>query len=69
MEDGGKFQSVEIKSGETVLSSWFDNLTWFKKVTGDENRSLKIIYGGDRTTSRKGVDLIPWREFSGKVFE
>lgn len=65
VEDGGKFHAVEIKSGETVLSSWFDSLTWFAGVAGDVNLSSNVVYGGERASSRKEVQLIPWRELAG----
>lgn len=61
VEQAGRLRSIEVKSGETVLGSWFDGLNWFQKVAGDAFETGAVIYGGDQASTRKGFHVIPWR--------
>jgi predicted AAA+ superfamily ATPase len=58
-EHGWKF--VEVKSGQTVDSSFFKNLTdlaeHFKPLGGAE---LRLVHGGDADRTQQGVRVIPW---------
>lgn len=61
VEQAGRLRSIEVKSGETVLGTWFDGLNWFQKVAGDTFETGAVIYGGDQASTRKGFHVIPWR--------
>ena len=61
-EAAGKLNPIEIKSGETLHSSFFENLEWFMKTAGKAAISPTLVYGGDRNTSRKGVEVLAWKD-------
>ena len=62
VEEAGQVRAVEIKSGETVMSSWLEQLKWFRNVAGEQLRATAVVYGGDRATVRDEVEVIPWRK-------
>ena len=51
---------VEIKSGATVLPDFFNGLDYWKRVSGSDTRGY-VIYGGDDTQRRSGIDVLSWR--------
>ncbi|RLB81222.1 MAG: AAA family ATPase [Deltaproteobacteria bacterium] len=51
---------VETKSAQTIASDFFDNLAYWRKVSGDENAPAALIYGGDQSFKRSGVFVYPW---------
>jgi len=51
---------VETKSAQTVASDFFDNLLYWRKVSGDENAPAALVYGGDSSFKRSGVVVYPW---------
>ena len=58
----------EIKSGKTMNESWFSNLKYLRKVTGDEIANLNVIYGGDKTYKTSDGDYIAWSDID-KLFD
>ncbi|KPJ60247.1 MAG: AAA family ATPase [Latescibacteria bacterium DG_63] len=60
IEMGSKLIPVETKSAQTVASDFFDNLTYWRKVSGDETTRATLIYGGDRSFKRSGVLVYSW---------
>ena len=53
---------VEIKSGETVASDFFDALRYWQRLTADEAAPAALLYGGDRSYVRDGVAVWSWRD-------
>lgn len=51
---------VEIKSGQTVASDFFDSLTYWRKLAGAEDAPAALFYGGDASFKRSGVTVYPW---------
>ena len=61
IDHGVSTQVIEIKSGMTVNSSYFKNLHFWQKITGQTDG--KIIYGGQEAQKRSdGFDVLPWQE-------
>lgn len=64
LERGTEIAAVEIKSGLTVASDAFGNLSkWQKYATERGNFSSiypGLVYGGDTRFTRSGVDVLPW---------
>ncbi len=64
LERGTEIAAVEIKSGLTVASDAFGNLSkWQKYATERGNFSTiypGLVYGGDTRFTRSGVDVLPW---------
>lgn len=62
LEDAGHLRALEVKSGETVLSSWLDGMEWFRQVAGECLTDAAVIYGGDRSTTRRDIKVVSWRK-------
>ena len=62
IEQAGRLCALEVKSGETVLSSWLEGMEWFKRLAGELVSASAVIYGGDRSTVRRDIRVTPWRK-------
>ena len=60
MPFGDKLVAVEIKSAQTINSSFFKNLDFWFRIVGEENTSAALIYGGDELQIRSKVVIRPW---------
>jgi predicted AAA+ superfamily ATPase len=58
IEDGEKLFPIEIKSGQTVNSSMFKTLNWWRSLTNTQ--AAMLIYGGDSSYTRNNTDVRPW---------
>lgn len=64
VEHTGKLHAIEIRSGQTIASDFFDNLDyWRRQPTGTEITPW-LVYGGTQTQSRERGTVIPWTEIS-----
>jgi uncharacterized protein len=63
-EHGDRLMPVEIKSGATVASDWFEDLRLWLDLAGDIAEKSYLVYGGDRPQSRNGIEVLPWRQIS-----
>lgn len=57
---GTKLNAIEIKSGKTLGSDYFDNLKQWKKIAGTKVGDLALIYGGDLASSQNNINIYPW---------
>ena len=62
MENGTKISAVEIKSGKTMTSSYFDNLHYWRTLSGLSESKEYVVYGGDQSLQTKAGTLISWRD-------
>jgi uncharacterized protein len=64
VDAGGALIPTEVKSGQTVVSDFFEGLTAFAEETAQVNPHLtlapRLVYGGARRETRSGVDVLPW---------
>lgn len=60
LENGDALQPVEIKSGETIASDFFDSLKKWGALSGRGNQPAWLIYGGDREMQQGHIMIIPW---------
>lgn len=60
VELGTELVPVEIKSGQTVASDFFDNLLYWQGLTRAKEAPAALIYGGDRAFRRSGACAYPW---------
>lgn len=63
IEDDNGFQIVEFKASMTVLSDMFKGLDYFEELSGWDNLSKSLVYGGDKAQNRTKAKVIPWKEF------
>ena len=66
LEQGGKLQAVEIKSGATLASDWFAALRRWQSFAGEETLTPLLIYGGDAAYQRECVEVMGWKLLAGK---
>ena len=57
IQDGVDLKAVEIKSGKTIQSDFFNGLNHFKKIAG--KASLHLIYGGAEFQKRSDALVLP----------
>jgi len=57
---GDKLIPVEVKSGQTVAGDFFDNLNYWRKISGNEPAPAALIYGGNQAFKRSSVCVYPW---------
>lgn len=62
--DADKLRSYEIKAGRTPNPSYFRNLKWWHKMTGE--RESAIIFGGDGTQTTPDGVLKSWKDLAGE---
>ncbi|MCF6352076.1 MAG: ATP-binding protein [Cyclobacteriaceae bacterium] len=59
---GGKVLPIEIKSGMTISSDYFKNISYFKKLSGI-SKAL-VLYAGNEDQKRSdGTEVKNWRSF------
>lgn len=63
-DHGKNLLPIEIKSGETVNSDWFRNLSVWNACAGKVAEPAILIYGGKRHEQHKDAEVIPWPELS-----
>lgn len=66
IEDDNGFQIVEFKASMTVLSDMFKGLDYFEELSGWDNLSKSLVYGGNEAQNRTKAKVIPWKEFGVK---
>lgn len=62
IEEGTQIKAIEIKSGATLHSSFFNGLQWFAKQAGLNSSACALIYGGDLRQSRAAGEAYPWND-------
>lgn len=60
IEWGGNTVPLEIKSSQTISSSFFDTLVWFQEQI-DQKTKPSVIYGGDKDQKRSKGSVISWQ--------
>jgi predicted AAA+ superfamily ATPase len=61
--DDGRLDAVELKSGSTFAEDWASNLIRWLRFAGDEVRQPTVVYGGDASYDRTGLDVRSWRRW------
>lgn len=57
---------VDFKASMTVIPEMFKGLNYFKQVSGWNNLSETLVYGGDKIQHRTAGKVLPWKEFGVK---
>ena len=58
---GQTLHAIEIKSGQTIRTSFFDNLQYLRHLTGDDMQRQTMIYGGQDARRQQQTDIVPWQ--------
>lgn len=62
-ESQGRLQPVEIKSGATFVTEWLAGVRRWLAMAGEDALPPRIVYGGDDSYVREGVQVQSWRSF------
>lgn len=60
LERGTIITPVEIKASETIQTSFFDTLVWFKEET-KSNQTPVVVYGGNKDQYRSRGNVVSWK--------
>lgn len=64
IDRGDKLLPVEIKSGETISTSFFTGLSEWNKISGSNPELATIIYGGNTEQTRSVGRVVGWENSS-----
>lgn len=59
--DGESITPVEIKSGKTISTNYFDNLQYWRQLASLSENQGYVVYGGEQSMQTSGGALISWR--------
>lgn len=61
-EEGAQLIPVEVKSGQTLHDDAFAGLRRWLKYAGEQAGVPKLVYGGEESYTRSGIEVRGWRE-------
>jgi len=61
IEQGDKLTPIEIKAGHTISKSYFANLSYWNKLSGNNPENSFVVYAGDDEQKRKNGHVLNWR--------
>lgn len=64
MEVGGRLIPIEIKSGRTINSYFFDGLKYFQPLSGALPQDSYLVYGGDEVQKRSIANVLSWKNLN-----
>ncbi|KPL91538.1 ATP-binding protein [Levilinea saccharolytica] len=62
MVNGERVTAVEIKSGKTMSTSYFDHLHYWESLAALSEYRGYVVYGGDQTMQTSAGMLLSWRD-------
>jgi len=62
IRDAAGLESIELKSGSTFASYWLSGLSKWKQLSQEPQQASQLVYGGDESYERNGVEVWSWRE-------
>ena len=66
-QSGLLLHPIEIKSGQTLASDFFNGLRRWGLLSGDSAAEPWLVYGGDKAFRQGTVDIIPWRDLPHRL--
>ena len=64
VEQGERLIPIEIKSGKTIASDFFDNLLYWQAMANQTTSPAILVYGGDQIQTRGNVHVMGWKALS-----
>ena len=58
----GTLLPIEVESGMTVASDWFDGLAKWRRLAGERAARPVLVYGGEVRQSREIAEVLPWSD-------
>ena len=63
IDEGKGLTPMEIKSGQTVATDFFNGLFYWKKLVKDSSFPASLVYGGENSFQRSGIFVYSWSIF------
>ena len=60
IEQDGRLQAIEVKSGATPAKDATRGLDQWRDMVGDQGGPSILVYGGNEAQTRDEVDIVPW---------
>ncbi|MEE2715987.1 MAG: ATP-binding protein [SAR324 cluster bacterium] len=67
IDQGTLVDAMEVKSSETLQSTYFSGLRAYRKLAKEHCASTSLVYLGSATQQRSGHNVIPWREVGQQI--
>ncbi len=64
LDRGERIDPLEIKSGKTIASDWFQSLRRWLNLAEASGGNPYLVYGGARGRKQQGVHVIPWHHIA-----
>ncbi len=64
IQDGADFCLNEFKATETIMSDLFKGLNYFENLVKNQPLTKTLIYAGNQSQPRTGVNVVSWKEFA-----
>jgi hypothetical protein len=61
IQDGIKLQIIEFKASQTIMPEIFKGLNYFEKLSGKDNISKTLVYGGKKSRTLSDGEVISWK--------
>lgn len=61
LKNASGFEVYEIKSTQTLSATLFKNLKHFAEIAKPQNVTPHLVYGGEESLIRSGVQVLPWK--------
>jgi len=68
IEQGDKLTPVEVKAGQTINKSFFENIAYWNRLSGQNPKDSFVVYAGDDEQRRKTGHVVNWKLIN-KVFK
>ncbi|MBI5485459.1 MAG: ATP-binding protein [Deltaproteobacteria bacterium] len=63
-EVGEQLFPIEIKSGKTITSDYFNALRKWQHLVGPASGPARLVYGGDDSQARTNTHVVSWKEIA-----
>ncbi len=67
MDKGNQLHPIEIKSGETLHTSWLQTLRKWAELANGSSERPTLCYGGNWSGIRSEISVTPWHLLSKKL--
>lgn len=64
LDQGGRLIPIEIKSGRTINTHFFDGLKYFQPLSGALPTESFLVYGGDEVQQRSLAQVLSWKNLN-----
>jgi hypothetical protein len=62
IDQAGRLLPVEIKSGATLSSDWYEGLRYFAELQESKSAPSYLVYGGREGIKRQGTQVLGWAD-------